>query len=109
MFSVSLFGKDRKIRVYLPKSYQHGLSRRYPVLYLHDGQNVFGNEEAINGVSLKLHKYLDDQELDLIVVAIDQNTEGEERVNEYCPWKNGTFTEKLIGSIPTYGGKGRSI
>ncbi|MCM3670439.1 alpha/beta hydrolase-fold protein [Mesobacillus maritimus] len=107
MFSVSLFGKDRKIRVYLPKSYQHGLSRRYPVLYLHDGQNVFGNEEAINGVSLQLHQYLDDQELDLLVVAIDQNTEGEERVNEYCPWKNGDFTEKLIGSIPTSGGKGK--
>jgi predicted alpha/beta superfamily hydrolase len=31
----------RTVRVYLPASYRTGAVRRYPVLYLHDGQNVF--------------------------------------------------------------------
>ena len=31
----------RTIRIYLPPSYDREPKRRYPVLYLHDGQNVF--------------------------------------------------------------------
>jgi predicted alpha/beta superfamily hydrolase len=34
-------GESRTVRVYLPPSYDHARTRRYPVLYLHDGQNVF--------------------------------------------------------------------
>ena len=29
------------VRVYLPRGYDQNLTRRYPVVYLHDGQNVF--------------------------------------------------------------------
>ena len=32
---------QRQIYVYLPPSYQSDLSRRYPVVYAHDGQNLF--------------------------------------------------------------------
>jgi len=32
---------SRVVRVYLPPSYARAARRRYPVLYLHDGQNVF--------------------------------------------------------------------
>jgi predicted alpha/beta superfamily hydrolase len=104
-FKVNLFDTERKIRVYLPHGYDK-TSKRYPVLYMHDGQNVFGSEEAIGGVSLELHEYLDKNEIDLIVVAIDLNTEGEERLNEYCPWTNGEFSEQLLGYKSTTGGKG---
>ncbi|MDQ6861763.1 MAG: alpha/beta hydrolase-fold protein [Verrucomicrobiota bacterium] len=31
----------RTVRVYLPRGYTQNTARRYPVLYLHDGQNVF--------------------------------------------------------------------
>lgn len=104
-FKVNLFNTERKIRVYLPHSYEK-TSKRYPVLYMHDGQNVFGSEEAIGGVSLELHEFLDKNEIDLIVVAIDLNTEGEERLNEYCPWTNGEFSEQLLGYKSLTGGKG---
>lgn len=83
------------IRVYLPESYQDGL-KRYPVLYMHDGQNVFEDEGAINGTSLGLKKYLDESDLELIVVGIDLNTAGEERINEYCPWKQGQISKENI-------------
>src|SRR5882762_9703498 len=33
----------RTVRVYLPPSYDAAPRQRYPVLYLHDGQNVFSS------------------------------------------------------------------
>src|ERR1035438_6102563 len=33
----------RTARIYLPPSYRLEPNRRYPVLYLHDGQNVFSS------------------------------------------------------------------
>jgi predicted alpha/beta superfamily hydrolase len=32
---------DRDVTVYLPPGYEDDLGRRYPTLYLHDGQNLF--------------------------------------------------------------------
>lgn len=34
-------GTNRTVRIYLPPSYEHEPDRRYPVLYVHDGQNAF--------------------------------------------------------------------
>ena len=36
-------GTARTVRIYLPPSYSSAPRRRYPVLYLHDGQNVFSS------------------------------------------------------------------
>src|SRR4051812_43343132 len=33
----------KTIRIYLPPSYETSRRRRYPVLYIHDGQNVFSS------------------------------------------------------------------
>ncbi|HRC96184.1 MAG TPA: alpha/beta hydrolase-fold protein, partial [Coprothermobacter proteolyticus] len=33
--------RDRNVRIYLPPDYFANLGRRYPVLYMHDGQNLF--------------------------------------------------------------------
>ncbi|MEO8103944.1 MAG: alpha/beta hydrolase-fold protein [Betaproteobacteria bacterium] len=37
----SKFVESREIQVWLPPGYERDRKRRYPVLYLHDGQNVF--------------------------------------------------------------------
>jgi predicted alpha/beta superfamily hydrolase len=37
----AILGKPRRIHIYLPPSYEHSPKRRYPVLYIHDGQNAF--------------------------------------------------------------------
>ncbi|MBT2681782.1 alpha/beta hydrolase [Bacillus sp. ISL-35] len=102
-FEVSLFGEARRIRVYVPTAAN---GKRYPVLYMHDGQNVFGDEEAIGGVGLDLDKLLEKKQIELMVVAIDQKSS--ERINEYCPWKNGEYTTKLLGKPSTEGGKGKN-
>jgi predicted alpha/beta superfamily hydrolase len=37
----SKFVEPREVQIWLPPGYENEGSRRYPVLYLHDGQNVF--------------------------------------------------------------------
>ncbi len=43
-------GGSRTVRVWLPASYARDADRRYPVLYMHDGQNCFDNATASFGV-----------------------------------------------------------
>ncbi|ALC88996.1 esterase [Bacillus sp. FJAT-18017] len=102
---VTPFNQKRTIRVYLPKGYPESKSH-YPVLYMHDGQNVFRDEESIGGVSLRLGDYLDEAGIGLIVVAIDTPPTTEERLDQYCPWPCGEFSKELIGSLSPHGGKG---
>ncbi len=99
------FEQERTISVYLPNNYNEE-SKRYPVLYMHDGQNVFQDEDAIRSVSLGMKEYLDEAGLEIIVVAIDLNTAGEERVNEYCPWVNGEISKQILGFATPTGGRG---
>ncbi len=77
---------DRDILVYLPPSYGRS-SKRYPVLYMHDGQNLFdpstsfagewGVDEAMEELTLQTG-------LEAIVVGI-HNSE-EDRLDEYSPF-----------------------
>lgn len=97
------FQQDRLIRVYLPYNYDKE-SKYYPVIYMHDGQNVFQDVDAIGGHSLKLEEYLNTHQLEVIVVGIDQNSE--DRVNEYCPWKCGEYSKKILGKESFDGGRG---
>src|SRR5699024_10563220 len=59
----------------------------YPVLYMHDGQNVFYSKESYSGYSWKviptLKKHREFPQL--IVVGIDNA--GERRLDEYGPWR----------------------
>ncbi|WP_083392127.1 alpha/beta hydrolase-fold protein [Bacillus sp. MUM 13] len=95
--------KARHVNVYLPCSYQEE-KREYPVLYMHDGQNVFHDKEAIGGVSLGLEEYLENNKLEVIVAAIYQNSE--QRMNEYCPWPIGRYSKEIMGKGGDFGGEG---
>jgi predicted alpha/beta superfamily hydrolase len=44
-------GSKRKITVYMPPGYGVDPLRRYPVLYMHDGQNLVDPAEAFGGIS----------------------------------------------------------
>lgn len=100
----SILKNSRLVLVYLPKSYSKLESKRYPVLYMHDGQNVFQDRDAIGGISLGLEEYVEKNDIDVIIVAIDQVVE--ERKNEYCPWVSGEFVREFTGNSDSYGGKG---
>lgn len=42
-FHSEFIGGERNVRIYLPPSYYESTQKRYPVLYVHDGQNVFSS------------------------------------------------------------------
>ena len=46
-------GKLRRVRVLLPKNYETDTDRRYPVVYFHDGQNVFVQQGSLCGSFLE--------------------------------------------------------
>lgn len=77
--------KPRRLYVYLPKDYETS-ERRYPVLYMFDGHNVFYNSHATYGKSWGMKEYLERTKLPLILVAVECNPEGHRRLNEYAPW-----------------------
>jgi len=77
-------GRTRRIWIYLPQGYEEGI-QRYPVLYLHDGQNVFDAETSYAG-EWGVDEMLDSLGLPIIAVGIDNG--GEKRVDEYTPYFN---------------------
>lgn len=84
--------KKRKAYVYLPEDYEYS-DRRYPVMYMFDGHNLFFDGEATFGKSWGLKDYLDRTNTPLIIAAVECNHEGNSRLSEYSPvdftFKNG--------------------
>ncbi|MCA8829645.1 alpha/beta hydrolase-fold protein [Hymenobacter pini] len=93
-FQIPQLGRTRKVWIYLPNDYAAASTKRYPVLYLHDGQNVFDTCTSFSGewsVDETLSQ-LQQQGIDAtgsIVVAIDNG--GSDRLNEYSPWNNAQY------------------
>ena len=52
-------GRGYSFRVFLPPGYAENTLRRYPVLYMHDGQNVFFPAEAFGGTPWRITETLD--------------------------------------------------
>jgi len=71
----------RTVRIYLPPSYERSPKRRYPVLYVHDGQNVFssaGTNCCFGWGSWELDKTVDaliagKRMQEIIIVAVDNS------------------------------------
>jgi enterochelin esterase-like enzyme len=79
--SSHFFGWDRGVHIYLPPSYPTQPQRRYPVLYLQDGQNVFssaGTNAAFGWGSWQLDRTVDalcraGKMQEIIMVAVDNS------------------------------------
>lgn len=82
---ITPFKLPRTLHIYLPKHYDES-DERYSVLYMYDGHNLFHDEDATYGKSWKMEEYLDFIEASIIVVGIECNHEGNERLNEFCPF-----------------------
>ncbi|MBK6709364.1 MAG: alpha/beta hydrolase [Chloroflexi bacterium] len=81
----------RDIFVYLPPSYAHS-DRRYPVLYMHDGQNLFDNALSFAGewrVDETMERLAYEQQLEAIVVGIPNM--GQHRMDEYSPFHHAGY------------------
>ena len=72
----------RTIRVWLPDSYDG--SRRFPVLYMHDGQNLFDETNSYNNrwhINWEMDRLCKEQ-LPAIIVGVDNAAT---RMSELCP------------------------
>lgn len=94
--------KKRKVYIYLPESYQQDSEKRYPVLYMFDGHNIFIDEEASFGKSWGMKDYMDFTQTELIIVGIECNHDPNNgRLKEYAPY---SFSDPKYGKIT---GKGK--
>lgn len=91
-FLMPQLNRKRRVWVYLPNDYATS-HRRYPVLYLHDGQNVFDEFTGFSGewgVDETLRQLqLAGQDAGCIVVAVDHG--GANRLDELSPWRNAKY------------------
>jgi len=95
-FFIPQLNRTRRVWIYLPTTYNSS-TKKYPVLYMHDGQNVFddatsfsgewGVDEAIDTLGLKTKE--------CIVVGIDNG--GSKRLNEYCPYDFNLTANNVSG------------
>lgn len=90
----------RKAYIYLPDYYDEAPDRRFPVMYMFDGQNVFFDSDATFGKSWGMNSFMTWTRKPLIIVAVECNQFGE-RFNEYSPV---TYVNSEHGYVK---GKGR--
>ena len=94
---MSPLDKKRRVWLYLPKSYDSS-SKNYPVVYMHDGQNLFDQSLSYSGeweVDETLDRLQNADKLVLIIVGIDNA--GSERIDEYTPWEIAQYPSKQQG------------
>jgi len=85
-FESPQLGNRRDILAYLPRSYQRGGRRRYPVLYMHDGQNLFDAATSFSG-EWRVDETMEEASRDgLEAIVIGIPNMGKERLSEYSPF-----------------------
>jgi predicted alpha/beta superfamily hydrolase len=101
-FGSAHLGAPRSVLVYLPPGYGARAGQRYPVLYMHDGQNLMIPEDAFGGVAWGVDRtaqqlILAGQIEPLIIVGI--YNAGRHRIDEYTPVKSD------VGRMKGHGGR----
>lgn len=90
-FTIPGLERPRTVRLYLPPSYAQGM-RRYPVIYMHDAQNLFDEATAPFGewgVDETLDAIAAQQGFEAIVVGVDHGNA--HRTTELNPWDHPRF------------------
>jgi predicted alpha/beta superfamily hydrolase len=91
-FHSEILPDDRTVSVYLPPQHLEQEERRFPVLYLHDGQNLFdGRTSYIAGRTWQAHTTADllteQNEIEPLILVGIANT-GLRRMAEYTPTRD---------------------
>ena len=92
--------EPRKAYIWVPDDSCKDPDKRYPVMYMFDGHNIFLDEYAAFGKSWGMYDFMNYTRKDLIIVAVECNHTGNNRLSEYSPF---TYRNAAHGHIP---GKG---
>jgi predicted alpha/beta superfamily hydrolase len=86
-------GNSRTLVVYLPPSYYENRLKRYPVLYMHDGQNLFDAATSSFGTEWRVDETINaavrNGQMDEVIVVGIYNTSN--RIWEYTPCCDATY------------------
>lgn len=91
-------GFSRTVRIYTPDGYDQGSAHRYPVLYMHDGQNIFAHAESARFdtwcANTAQEQLVHEGRLEpWIIVGIDS---GPGRFEDYSPWSRGDIYGRFL-------------
>lgn len=104
-FHSKILNNDREVVVYLPPDYEANKNKRYAVLYLHDGQNLFdGATSFIPGKEWRVDEtaqsLITAGKIEPLIIVGIYNT-GKDRINEYTPTADEKY--KMGGKADLYG------
>ena len=91
---ISPYKCNRTLHIYVPE--QCSIKNPASVLYMFDGHNLYFDHEATYGKSWGIKEYLDQKNARLMVVGLECNHEGNERLSEFTPYD---FYEDEWGTI----------
>jgi predicted alpha/beta superfamily hydrolase len=96
-FEIPQLKRTRKISVILPHDYHENTEKRYPVLYMNDAQNLFGDGSAYGNweIDKRISLLKKEGETEVIVVAIDHGDTT--RNTEYSPYSAPKTNQKGEG------------
>lgn len=104
---IAALKRSRTVWVYLPTGYDPD-GEPYPVIYMHDGQNLFYDKLTSYGTAWHVDKSLDkifeETGRSAIVVGVESN--GKHRLSEYSPWKVFPFAFRLRHTLAKGTNKG---
>jgi predicted alpha/beta superfamily hydrolase len=93
--------KPRDVVVWLPPNYQQDTDLHFPVLYMHDGQNIFDPETSYAGVSWRAHEIADSLtatgEIEPMIIVGIYNTP--DRLAEYTPGPLGELYMSFVTEV----------
>lgn len=92
-FTSTALGNTRGVYVYFPPTYLENAAARFPVVYMHDGQNLFDSATAFGGNEWKVDETMDaaaeDGSIREAIIVGPENTSG--RMYEYTPTKAAAY------------------
>ena len=107
----SASGSMHRFRVFLPPGYYENTLKKYPVLYMHDGHNLFFKEEAFVGISWRADEVLEVlDKMNAIEEVIVVGIYPDDRTSEYTLPGYQQYGHFLVETLkPLIDGKYRTL
>lgn len=92
-----------KVRVYQPPGYDENTLKRYPVLYMHDGSNLFFPEEAFTGQTWEIGQTMDLLDaMNLVDKVIVVGVYAGDRMTEYTESGYGDYGHFFVDALKPF-------
>jgi predicted alpha/beta superfamily hydrolase len=100
VLQVGFEGVTRAIRVYHPPGYDENTLRRFPVLYMHDGKNLFFPDEAFAGNEWRVDETMDQLDrMNAVRKAIVVGVSPADRMRDYTRDGAEAYTRFLTDKL----------